>query len=363
MKRVLTLQVYLLLSHFTILGQTDSAKKAINPFSFNRFIEAYYGYDFNKPLDKTRPSFFYNHNRHNEININMALAKFAFSKTNFRSNLTLGAGTYMTTNYESQPSIFKNIYEANAGIKISKNKNLWFDIGVFQSHIGFESAQSDQDWTLTRSIAAESTPYYETGIKFTYTSVDSKLIMTGLILNGWQRIKRPPGFTKISYGTQIQYKPNLETTFNYSTFFGFDSPDSNLRFRNFHDFYVIFSLTKKVTLTSGFDIGFEKASVNSSIHHSWFTPVIIAKWLLSPKVSVAGRWEYFHDPYQIIIKTDNNQPFKVNGFSTNIDYVILPHALIRVEARLLKNKYEIFRSRSAYSNMNNFLTTSLSFNF
>ncbi|GAC1587156.1 MAG: porin [Ginsengibacter sp.] len=363
MKFIISSILFILIYQGALLGQTDSAQKAIRPFSINAFIEAYYGYDFNRPPDKTRPSFFYNHNRHNQPNINLALIKMDFLSKNIRSNLSLGAGTYMTTNYESQPSIFKNIYEANAGIKVSKNKNLWFDIGVFQSHIGFESAQSDQNFTLTRSIGAESTPYYETGIKFSYTSTNNKFLITGLMLNGWQRIKRPSGFTKISYGTQLQYKPNLTTTFNYSTFFGFDSPDSNLLFRNFHDFYTTFQISKNVSLTSGLDIGFEKVSRDKRIYQSWLTPVLITKIAFTQTLSVAGRWEYFHDPNQIIIKTDNNNPFKANGFSTNMDYLFMPHAMVRVEARLLKSKYEVFKLGSGYSDSYGFLTTSLSLSF
>ena len=73
----------------------------------------------------------------------------------------MAAGTYMNANYAAEPEYLKNIYEANAGIKISKNENLWIDVGILPSHIGFETAIRKDNWTLTRSMVAENSPYYE----------------------------------------------------------------------------------------------------------------------------------------------------------------------------------------------------------
>ncbi len=38
------------------------------------------------------------------------------------------------------------------------------------SHIGFESAVGSDCWNLTRSILAENSPYFESGIKLNYTN-------------------------------------------------------------------------------------------------------------------------------------------------------------------------------------------------
>lgn len=58
------------------------------------------------------------------------------------------------------------------------------------SHIGFESAIGKDCWNLTRSILADNSPYYETGIKLGYTSKNEKLYLAGMYLNGWQRIQK-----------------------------------------------------------------------------------------------------------------------------------------------------------------------------
>ncbi|OQW43057.1 MAG: hypothetical protein A4S08_10190 [Proteobacteria bacterium SG_bin4] len=71
----------------------------------------------------------------------------------------------MNANYAAEPGILGNLYEGNVGLKLSGSNNLWLDIGVFPSHIGFESAVGKDNWTLTRSLVAENTPYFESGAK------------------------------------------------------------------------------------------------------------------------------------------------------------------------------------------------------
>jgi hypothetical protein len=163
-------------------------------------VEVYYQYDFNKPSDNTRPEFVYSHNRHNEFNVNLVYLKGSYTAERVRANLALAAGTYVNANYAAEPGVLKNMYEANVGIKLSKKKNLWLDAGIFGSHIGFESAVSKDCWTLTRSMVADNSPYYEAGAKLTYTSDNGKWLFSALALNGWQRIQRVNGNSLISWG-------------------------------------------------------------------------------------------------------------------------------------------------------------------
>ena len=186
MKKIL-LPLSLLLLFFNQLGaQIDTT--GIN-FSISGYAEPYYAYDLNQPADGNRPGFVYAHNRHNEFNLNLGYLKGSYNAERVRANLALAAGTYMNANYAAETGVLKNVYEANAGLKISKKKNLWIDAGIFSSHIGFESAVSKDCWTLTRSMLADNSPYFESGAKLTYTSDNNKWLVSGLLLNGWQRIE------------------------------------------------------------------------------------------------------------------------------------------------------------------------------
>ena len=95
-------------------------------------------------------------------------------------------------------------------------------MGIFSSHLGFESALSKDNWTLTRSLNAENSPYYETGARLTY-EVGPKLTLTGLVLNGWQNIRETNQAKAL--GTQLQWKPTAKVLINSSTFYGNEQPD------------------------------------------------------------------------------------------------------------------------------------------
>ena len=327
------------------------------------YAEAYYQYDFNKPADNNRPGFIYSHNRHNEFNLNLGFIKANYTAGRVRANLALGTGTYMNANLAAEPGVLKNIYEANAGVKISKTKNLWLDAGIFASHIGFESAVSKDCWTLTRSILADNSPYYEAGAKITFTTDDGKWLLSGMALNGWQRIKRVDGNSLMSWGTQIQYKPSDKVLLNYSTFIGTDKPDSARLLRIFHNFYSIISITDKLGLTLGFDIGTEEKSSTGTGTNTWFSPVGIIKYTFNEKWALAGRVEHYNDKNGVIISTGTLNGFQTTGYSLNLDHAPAKNVLIRLEARSFKSKDAVFIKQTQMTKSNSFLTGSVAVSF
>jgi hypothetical protein len=339
----------------------DSAKR--NHVDFSGYVEVYYAYDFNKPVKHERPAFFYSHNRHNEFNLNLGFLKGSYQSARVRANLAIAAGTYMNANYAAEPGVLKNIFEANAGVKISKKKNLWVDAGIFTSHIGFESAVSKDCWTLTRSILADNSPYFESGAKITYTSDNDKWIIGGLLLNGWQRIKRVDGNSAMSYGTQLQYKPNSGILLNYSAFFGTDKPDSTRQWRCFHNLYGIFNVTGKLGVIAGLDIGAEQKAKGSRETNTWYSPVLILKYAINNKWAVAARGEYYNDRNEVIITSSNTNGFQTTAFSLDLSYAPVKNALIRMEARTLKSKGNVFAKGNGFVNNSNFITTSIAISF
>ncbi len=363
MKNIL-LGIFLFTFKYTF-AQNDSVKgkSGANLFTLNGYAEIYYTYDFNKPTDNNRPGFIYSHNRHNEFNLNIGYLKGSYTSERVRSNLAFAAGTYMNANYSAETGVLKNIFEANAGVKISTKKDLWIDAGIFASHIGFEGAVSKDCWALTRSILADNTPYFETGVKLTYSSDNGKWIISGLALNGWQRIKRVDGNSLMSFGTQVQYKPNSVTTLNYSTFIGTDKPDSARLMRYFHNLYGIFKITGKFGIIAGLDYGVEQKAKGSSEMCNWYAPVIIIKYAVSSKICLATRGEYYYDRNGVIIASGTANGFQTAGFSVNIDYTPLNNTVIRLEARTLKSKDDIFSKGIGITNNNTFITSSIAVNF
>ncbi len=343
----------------------DSTKQnapAANPLAFSGYAEGYYSYDFNQPSNNTKPGFIYNHNRHNEFNVNLAFIRGSYSGDKVRATVAVGVGTYMNANYAGEPGTLKNIYEADAGVKIGK-KNLWFDIGVLPSHIGFESAVSKDCWTLTRSLLAENTPFFEGGVRLNYTSGNGKWFLSGLLLNGWQRITRVDGNSLMSFGTQIQYKPSSAVTLNYSTFIGTDKPDSARLIRVYHNFYGIFQVNKQFGITAGFDICTEQKTKGSSAHNNISSPVLIAKYSFNDKFAIAARGEYYSDQNGIFIATGTPNGFKTYGYSLNLDYSPTSNLMFRVEGKTYSSKDEIFTKGNGITKNDSFITTSFALSF
>ena len=334
-----------------------------NALTISGYVETYYSSDFNKPVNNTKSPFIYNFNKSDEVSVNLAYVKGSFSTDNVRANLALAGGSYMHANYATEPGVLNNIYESNAGLKLSNKNNLWLDVGVFPSHIGFESATGKDNWTLTRSIVAENTPYYESGAKVSYTSENEVWFLSALVLNGWQHIKPVDGNSSPSFGTQVTYKPSTKITLNSSTFIGNDKPDSDKKMRYFHNFYGIFQLNNKFSATIGFDIGAEQKNRGSSAMNSWFNPTVIFKYTPTSKTAVAIRAEYYDDKNGVIIATGTPNGFKTWGFSTNFDYNIANNILWRFEARTLNSKDNIFTRNGNSVNNNVFLTTALAISF
>lgn len=364
MKKSILIAAFLISSTGSLFAQKDSIKAEEKPLLISGYAETYYQYDVNSPLDNKRPGFMYSHNRNNEVSLNLALIKVNYSTEKTRANIAFAVGSYMNANYVAELDVLKNIYEGNVGVKISKKHDLWIDAGVFSSHLGFESAVGKDNWTLTRSLLADNSPYFETGVKISYTSPSGKWFVSGLVLNGWQRIQRVDGNTTPAFGHQLTYKPNAKLTLNSGSYIGNDKPDSIRQMRYFHNLYAIYQVNEKFGITAGFDIGVEQKEKNTRGYNTWYTPVLIAKYKTSDKFSLTARGEYYQDKAGVIIDTNTPSGFQTFGYSLNADYVIIPNLVWRTEIKNLSSKDAIFVKRNEINTANSFaLTTAFAISF
>jgi hypothetical protein len=274
-----------------------------NPLTFSGYAETYCSYDLSQPESHERPSFFYSYNRHNEVNLNLGFVKANYTTEKVRGNFALIGGTYAQYNLAAEQGLLKNIFESNVGVKISNKKNIWIDAGIMPSHIGFESAIGKDCWNLTRSILAENSPYYESGIKLSYTSTNEKLYLAAI------------------------------------------------------------QLTEKLGITAGFDIGMQQVTKDTSEYNVWYSPVLIVQYKPTSKIRIAARGEYYSDKYGVIIATNTVNGFQTLGYSINFDYLPTDHVMFRIEGRGLSSKDQIFLLDNKPNNANYFLTSSLAIAF
>lgn len=333
----LTCLIFLIFIFNNCIAQVDSTKS----FNLSAYIETYYSYDFSKPFNNEKPDFNYNYKKHNQPNVNLAFAKANYQSKRLRSNLALMTGNYAMYNLSSEPNWAKPLLEANVGYKPFEKHEFWIDAGVMPSHIGFESAVGSDCWNLSRSILAENSPYYESGVKFNYTNKKQDLYIAFHVLNGWQKIAIPKGEENPSAGFQVNYKPTSSLTLNYSNFVGNINVDSLKALRIFHNLYAIYDASSKLSFIFGFDIGTQKRPGTKTA--IWYTPVIISKINLTDKSKIAGRLEFYSDQQQAIITTLTPNGYQTLGASINYDYQISSKFLWRTELKRYNSKDPIFK--------------------
>ena len=344
---------------FLTYGQEKSNEQQIPDLSISAFMDVFNVYDFSQPQTIARQDFLYNHNRHNEFNINLALLKLDLQHSKYRASFGLQTGTYVNDNMAAEPSVLKNIFEANIGISLNKNNNLWLDAGVLPSHIGFESAISMDNFTLTRSLLAENSPYFLSGLSLSFYPND-KFEVKALIVNGWQRIQRLEGNSLPSFGTQVKFNPSSRGSLNWSTFIGTDDNDLNRRMRYFNNLYGQFKVLNMFEFIAGVDFGFQQESKESSQYDMWFSPIFIGQFKLNRKWKSAIRVEYFQDKESVITTQQSQSEIQLTAASINIDYSPSKNVICRIEGRWLNNKNDFLGSRITPSRDNYIFATSIS---
>jgi hypothetical protein len=323
--------------------------------TLSAYLEGYYLHDFNQSNARSRPSFAYSHNAVETAKVNLGFLKLNHQTDSTRLNLALSAGSYMRSNYAAEPQTLQHLLEANVGLKLGHN--LWLDAGVMPSHIGFESAIGLDNWTLTRSMLADNSPYFETGVKLSYTSDDGKWLASGLLLNGWQKINPKDGSTNPALGYQLSYKPNANTTLNSSAYLGEEQATDGKRTRYFHNFYGQFQLSDRWHAIIGLDTGAEQAAAHAKHHHVWYSPVALLQYRYSDRVSVSARAEYYQDANQVIVKTNGANGFKTWAYSANLDYKVSQYFTVRTELRGFDSQDAIFPDNNGYSSQSVMATT------
>lgn len=351
MKKIILLTVTFI--SFNLKAQDSISKVKID---ISGFIDTYYSYDFDQPESKYKQSFLYNYNRQNSFNINIALLRAAVSYENVYAKISVHSGTYVEDNYASEN--IKYLNEAYLGIFLNESKKTTLEAGILPSYIGFESAITHANLTATRSILAENSPYYMTGVKLNHQFND-KWSLAGFVTNGWQHIEKPKSDLIPSFGTQLVFKPNSKNTINWSTFLGKEAYLGDFNMRYFSNLYWDATWNSKWHSIFGFDYGIQDMSYKNNEKATWFSPVIITQYTINSKWQMAHRIEYYQDQKNAIIASV--LPFETIGNSINFDFLPNSKFKIRTEGKWYHATENIFDLGNKKDNFS--VTTTMSFEF
>ena len=347
--------ILLNMAHSTLLlAQTDASPK----ITFGAFVDTYYAYDFERPATRDR-AYTTQPARHNEFNINLAFVEAKIFDERVRGRLALQTGTSVNLNYAAEANnreLAQLIQEGVVGYRLADN--LWIDAGIYLSHIGLESWISRDNWTYTRSLCSDFSPYYQTGVKATLQA-SSRFTLQFHILNGWQNIAETNNGKAV--GLQAAFTPSENISLTYNNFIGNKQSDSLAsRTRFFNDVVLKFSLSPSFQIAGMFDLGLEEKAAGSG-NSTWYAAMFLGRFQATSSLVLTGRFEYYSDKDQVIVKTGTPDGFQIYGGSITADVVVAPNLLWRFEGRLLSSKDRIYPTYDSakLSERNGLLVTSL----
>ena len=313
------------------------------------YIDTYAAFDSAMPADHRRPSFLFSHARTDGLTINQAVLGVALEGSELRAAAAGMAGTFAADNQGFEEPGLRNISEARVGLRLGGQT--WLDAGVFPSHLGAEGALSIDSPTLTRSINAESSPYYLAGAKLS-APLGEQLQVGLLAANGWQTIRQtdPPS---VGGGSWATYRPTGALTLNWSTWVGLQQPAGEARV--FNDLYAVVS-RDRLDLIAWVDVGTQAGA-------AWGGANLIARGWLRPGLALSGRLEHYRDPDGLIVQV-NGAGALLSGASVGLDLAPARlqtpgrgEAMWRVEHRLLHANRDVFGDQPR----DHLITTSLAF--
>lgn len=360
----LTAALCLTLAVSSLGAQTTATPDTTVHVTFGAFVDGYYAYDFGRPATFDR-WFTTQAARNNEFDVNLAYVEAKVDGARVRGRLALQYGTSVQANYAGEPrignysgrdNVARFIQEATAGAKLGSN--VWIDGGIFLSHIGSESWISRDNPTYTRSLNAEYSPYYESGVKMTWQPT-TKLTAQVDVVNGWQIISESN--TDKSAGIRLDYAASPMLTLSYYNLAGREPSPIGAGMRLFNGASAKLTGASGATLIATVDAGRQKGMRDTSA--TWYDASLVGRTPLSATVAVNVRAEYFNDDKGVITGAT---PFKVAGASLGLDVTPQARVLWRSEARLLHGTSDLFPDRGSASGLrknNALIVTSLALTF
>lgn len=291
MKRSIPFSLFALL-----LSVAPAAASAEEPVSFSGFVDLGYLHNGNRPGNHANfvPGTGTTGRRANELTLNLAQVQWSRSVSaeqplGFTLSLVAGEGSEVV--HAGEPDggdALRHFYQASVAYRLQNG--LVLEAGVYPSHIGMESFSSKDNWNYTRSWLGELSPYYQAGVKASY-SFNARWSGQVHLLNGWQLVSDNNDGKAI--GTQIAYA-NGPLTASVNTFVGPELADDDQSLRKLADLVVLYRVTPRLQLGASVDAGAQERPGEKEANWNGFGGY--ARYAASDRHAVAVRVEQFRDP-------------------------------------------------------------------
>ncbi len=296
------------------------------------FVDAYYNYDFNRPIDNTH-TISSSIGRSNEITLNQVSLGLDASYKNVIGRVLLQWGQSLSLVQDLDPSIthgrntsannLKFIREAAAGYHFDKWYGLNIEAGIFMSYIGLESYVLNENWCYQRSMPCEFTPFYFSGARI-QAFLTKKLKQEIWLLNGWQTYNNPN--QQLGAGSSTYFRPNENIQLVANFYLGRDTRGEPDLLRFHHDNSINLRYYHPIASERGISqaafcinthYGFEKGGDVTPADHR-FIGISVANrvWAEHNKLAFTIRGDYVNNPGSYLAY--NPSPVAPNDYTNAI---------------------------------------------
>ncbi|MET0400949.1 MAG: outer membrane beta-barrel protein [Cystobacter sp.] len=322
-----------------LLGQSPEVSESlVSRLKVEGGADVYYGYNFNRPASGSNfvPGTGTTTLRDNAFSLNVASLGLSLSPEPVGFHVLLGVGTSLEVVHAGEPAgtgigpeVWRLIQQASVSYAQGP---LTLEAGLYPSHIGLEVLPSQANWTYTRSWMGELSPYYQAGLKGTWTFSTEWSAQVHL-LNGWQNLGENNRGKAL--GTQVAYAgERLSASFN--TFVGEEGTEDNSGLRLFGDVVVSWRATEALSFAASADVGTQRRPGQSSAF--WYAAALNARLQVAGPVALAARAELFDDRGGLISGTVQRL---VEGTLT-LEVRPVDHLVLKLEARHDRSSASVF---------------------
>jgi Putative beta-barrel porin-2, OmpL-like. bbp2 len=347
----------------------QSAPDTTTHVTFGGFVDAYYAYDAGRPtsLDRSFASgalFTTQPARHDEFNVNLAFVEAKLDAPRVHGRLAVQYGTSVQSNYAAEPrrgaiggpGVQQFLQEAYAGYRVART--LWVDGGIFFSNIGEEGWISRDNPTYTRSLVADYSPYYSSGVRALWQATPTLALRLDVV-NGWQNISETNQDKGVGVRADWTVAPGAALTY-----YDYVGNEIGGRLRTLNGVGANVAFAGRWKFVGEADLGTQQRADDAGTSH-WYGVTAILRAELTPKVGTSLRVERYDDRDQVILATgDAARPFRGNGASVGVDVQPEPGLVWRTELRGFANRTAVFPNRARdTSRTNGLAVTSLALTF
>jgi hypothetical protein len=265
---------------------------ANTPVELTTFVDAYYGYNFNK-VDQDQIRNF--DTKDNSMSV--GLVEIAFEKkvatsdrVGFRVDLDFGpvADTVASFEPNNQSDVFKRFQQGY--VSLLAGSKLQLDAGKFVTPFGAEVIESKDNWNYSRSLLfALAIPYYHLGLRATLP-VNDKVTLAGYAVNGWNN--STDNNRGKSFGLQATVKPNDKLSLVAGAMTGPEQASNTSDKRFLFDTTATYTATPKLSLMANYDYGSDRIAGTDV---AWQGVAVYARLQATSSIAFVPRIEYLDD--------------------------------------------------------------------